>query len=84
MIGGEIEDPSGEDRHDLPLTLIANRIRANVYEILGVEPHEDGKGVADVPHSVGIPGSVHAAQATICFLYAPGVTPSYFLNSAWK
>ena len=22
--------------------------------------------------------------ATNCFLYAPGVTPSYFLNSAWK
>ncbi|WP_188562473.1 bestrophin family protein [Hymenobacter frigidus] len=52
MIGDEIEDPFGKDSNDLPLTLISNRIRANVYEILGVELHEDVKGLADVPYSV--------------------------------
>ena len=52
MIGDEIEDPSGKDSNDLPLTLISNRIRANVYEILGVELHDDAKGLADVPYSV--------------------------------
>lgn len=52
MIGDEIEDPFGKDSNDLPLTQMANRIRANVHEILGVELHEDVKGLADVPYSV--------------------------------
>ena len=52
MIGDEIEDPFGKDSNDLPLTQISNRIRANVHEILGVELHEDVRGLADVPYSV--------------------------------
>jgi ion channel-forming bestrophin family protein len=52
MIGDEIEDPFGKDSNDLPLTQISNRIRANVHEILGVELHEDVKGLADMPYSV--------------------------------
>ena len=52
MIGDEIEDPFGKDSNDLPLTQISNRIRANVHEILGVELHNDVKGLADVPYSV--------------------------------
>ena len=52
MIDDENEGPSGKDSNDLPLTLIPNRIRANVYEILGVELYEDMKGLADVPYSV--------------------------------
>ena len=52
MIGDEIEDPFGKDSNDLPLTQISNRIRANVHEILGVELHEDVKGLADAPYSV--------------------------------
>jgi putative membrane protein len=52
MIGDEIEDPFGKDSNDLPLTQISNRIRANVHEILGVDLHEDVKGLADVPYSV--------------------------------
>ena len=52
MIGDEIEDPFGKDSNDLPLTQMANRIRANVHEILGVELHEDVKGLADAPYSV--------------------------------
>ncbi|WP_201979081.1 bestrophin family protein [Hymenobacter rubidus] len=52
MIGDEIEDPFGKDSNDLPLTQMANRIRANVHEILGVELHEDLRGLADVPYSV--------------------------------
>lgn len=52
MIGDEIEDPFGKDSNDLPLTQISNRIRANVHEILGVELHEDVRGLADAPYSV--------------------------------
>lgn len=52
MIGDEIEDPFGKDSNDLPLTQLANRIRANVHEVLGVDLHEDVKGLADVPYSV--------------------------------
>ena len=52
MIGDETEDLSGKDSNDLPLTLISTRIQANVHEILGVELHEDVKGLADVPYSV--------------------------------
>lgn len=52
MIGDEIEDPFGKDSNDLPLTQISNRIRANVHEILGVELHEDIRGLADAPYSV--------------------------------
>ncbi len=52
MIGDEIEDPFGKDSNDLPLTQIANRIRANVHEILGVDLHEDIRTLADVPYSV--------------------------------
>jgi putative membrane protein len=52
MIGDEIEDPFGKDSNDLPLTQMANRIRANVHEILGVDLHEDIRTLADVPYSV--------------------------------
>ncbi|MDO7854737.1 bestrophin family protein [Hymenobacter convexus] len=52
MIGDEIEDPFGKDSNDLPLTQMSNRIRANVHEILGVELHEDVRGLADAPYSV--------------------------------
>ncbi|WP_210516603.1 bestrophin family protein [Hymenobacter terricola] len=52
MIGDEIEDPFGKDSNDLPLTQMANRIRANVHEILHVELHEDIRGLADAPYSV--------------------------------
>ncbi|WP_375416694.1 bestrophin family protein [uncultured Hymenobacter sp.] len=52
MIGDEIEDPFGKDSNDLPLTQMANCIRANVHEILGVELHEDVKALADAPYSV--------------------------------
>ena len=52
MIGDEIEDPFGKDSNDLPLTQMSNRIRANVHEILGVELHEDIRGLADAPYSV--------------------------------
>ncbi|MDB5235347.1 MAG: hypothetical protein JWR44_2340 [Hymenobacter sp.] len=52
MIGDEIEDPFGKDSNDLPLTQMANRMRANVHEILHVDLHEDVKGLADVPYSV--------------------------------
>ncbi len=52
MIGDEIEDPFGKDSNDLPLTQIANRIRANVHEILEVELHEDVRNLADAPYSV--------------------------------
>ena len=52
MIGDEIEDPFGKDSNDLPLTQISNRIRANVHEILGVDLHEDVRGLADAPYSV--------------------------------
>ena len=52
MIGDEIEDPFGKDSNDLPLTQISNRIRANVHEILGVELHEDVRGLAVAPYSV--------------------------------
>ena len=52
MIGDEIEDPFGKDSNDLPLTQMANRIRANVHEILGVELHEDIRNLADAPYSV--------------------------------
>jgi putative membrane protein len=52
MISDEIEDPFGKDSNDLPLTQISNRIRANVHEILGVDLHEDVRGLADAPYSV--------------------------------
>ncbi|MDB5270586.1 MAG: hypothetical protein JWP58_3626 [Hymenobacter sp.] len=52
MIGDEIEDPFGKDSNDLPLTQMSNRIRANVHEILGVDLHEDIRGLADAPYSV--------------------------------
>ena len=52
MIGDEIEDPFGKDSNDLPLTQMANRIRANVHEILRVELHEDMRALADAPYSV--------------------------------
>ena len=52
MIGDEIEDPFGKDSNDLPLTQISNRIRANVHEILGLDLHEDIRGLADAPYSV--------------------------------
>jgi putative membrane protein len=52
MIGDEIEEPFGKDSNDLPLTQMANRMRANVHEILGVELHEDVRGLADAPYSV--------------------------------
>ena len=52
MIGDEIEDPFGKDSNDLPLTQMANRIRANVHEILGVVLEEDIRTLADVPYSV--------------------------------
>jgi len=52
MIGDEIEDPFGKDSNDLPLTQMANRIRANVHEILGVELHEEAKTLATEPYSV--------------------------------
>ena len=52
MIGDEIEDPFGKDSNDLPLTQMANRIRANVHEILGVDLHEEIRVLADVPYSV--------------------------------
>ncbi|GAB3855802.1 bestrophin family ion channel [Hymenobacter terrigena] len=52
MIGDEIEDPFGKDSNDLPLTQMANRMRANIHEILGVDLHEDIRGLADAPYSV--------------------------------
>ncbi|MBF9222822.1 bestrophin family protein [Hymenobacter ruricola] len=52
MIGDEIEDPFGKDSNDLPLTQMANRMRANVHEILGVDLHEEIRTLADVPYSV--------------------------------
>ncbi|RTQ50750.1 hypothetical protein EJV47_08970 [Hymenobacter gummosus] len=52
MIGDEIEDPFGKDSNDLPLTQMANRIRVNVHEILGVELHEDKKAIAAAPYSL--------------------------------
>jgi putative membrane protein len=52
MIGDEIEDPFGKDSNDLPLTQIANRIRVNVHEILGVSLHEDIRALADAPYTV--------------------------------
>lgn len=52
MIGDEIEDPFGKDSNDLPLTQMANRIRANVHEILQVELHEDIRALATAPYSV--------------------------------
>ncbi|GAB4049999.1 bestrophin family protein [Spirosoma litoris] len=38
MIGDEIEEPFGLDCNDLPLNQIAQNIRRNVHEILGVKP----------------------------------------------
>ncbi len=52
MISDEIEDPFGKDSNDLPLTQMANRIRTNVHEVLGVPLHEDVRTLADVPYSV--------------------------------
>jgi putative membrane protein len=52
MIGDEIEDPFGKDSNDLPLSQMANRIRVNVHEILGVELHEDKIALAEAPYSV--------------------------------
>lgn len=52
MIGDEIEDPFGKDSNDLPLTQMANRIRVNVHEILGVELAEEKKAIADAPYSL--------------------------------
>ncbi|WP_310396263.1 bestrophin family ion channel [Hymenobacter sp.] len=52
MIGDEIEDPFGKDSNDLPLTQMANRIRADVHEVLGVALHEDVRALADAPYSV--------------------------------
>ncbi|GAB2957620.1 bestrophin family ion channel [Hymenobacter coalescens] len=52
MIGDEIEDPFGKDSNDLPLTQMANRIRVNVHEILGVKLAEEKIAIADAPYSV--------------------------------
>lgn len=52
MIGDEIEDPFGKDSNDLPLTQMANRIRADVHEVLGVPLHEEIRALADGPYSV--------------------------------
>ncbi|RAK63958.1 bestrophin family protein [Hymenobacter edaphi] len=52
MIGDEIEDPFGKDSNDLPLTQMANRIRVNVHEILGVALDEEKKAIADAPYSL--------------------------------
>jgi putative membrane protein len=52
MIGEEIEQPFGLDSNDLPITLIANRIRVSVHEVLGVELTHVKKALATPPYSV--------------------------------
>jgi putative membrane protein len=52
MIGNEIENPFGRDSNDLPITMLANRIRVSVHDVLGVELADSKKALASVPYSV--------------------------------
>ncbi|MVM31755.1 hypothetical protein GO755_17035 [Spirosoma sp. HMF4905] len=50
MIGDEIEEPFGLDCNDLPLNQIAQTIRRNVHEILGVKPSATVLAKAEVDY----------------------------------
>ena len=52
MIGNEIENPFGYDSNDLPITLLSNKIRVSVHDLLGVELTEEKKEWATRPYAV--------------------------------
>ena len=52
MIGNEIENPFGYDSNDLPITLISNKIRVSVHDLLGVELPDEKKAWASRPYSI--------------------------------
>lgn len=52
MIGNEIENPFGYDSNDLPITLLSNKIRVSVHDLLGVELPTEKKEWATRPYTI--------------------------------
>ena len=52
MIAEEIENPFGLDSNDLPLTMLSNKIRVSVHDVLRVELSDQKKALAALPYSV--------------------------------